>query len=124
MCDLIKVEKMQNVKLPVIYKKMYTSRFDELSSTSKLCLPNEEIIITSFLDTNKIIEIIEEYHELFGYNIIPFAETKYEDYICFHYNDSEKPSIIFWNYELALENPDEAIFYLCDDFNEFLCKLK
>ena len=117
-------EKMQNVKLPEIYKDMYTSEFRKLSGRDRLCLSNEDIIISSFLDINKISEIIEEYHDLLGYNIIPFAETKYKDYICFYYNELEKPSIIFWSYELALENPNEAIFYICNDFNEFLQKLK
>lgn len=125
MWDLEKIEKMQNVKFPINYKKLYESGFKDISNCSKVCLTGEEILIDAFMGVDEIVNIMEEYYDFFGYDIIPVIKTKYDDYICFNYNkDKQKPSVIFWSYELALENPNEAIFHLYDNFDELIYRLK
>ena len=98
MLNLDNIEKKLNIKLPEVYKKLYQSSFEKL---------------------NKKIEIhVND-------DIVPIAETDYEDYICLLYKENRKnPSIIYWNYDLALENASEGITILYDNMHEFLINLK
>lgn len=67
---------------------------------------------------------MEEFYDFFGYDIIPIAETDDDNYICLYYKENmKKPLIIYWNYELALENPEEGILFLYDSIYEFETKM-
>lgn len=81
--------------------------------------------ISKFLTTTEINDILKEFYDFFGYDIVPIAETDEDDYISLYYRENiEKPSIVYWNYELALENPEEGILFLYDSMYEFETKLK
>lgn len=81
--------------------------------------------INKFLNSVEINDVLEEFYDFFGYDIVPIAKTDYDDYICLDYRRNvEKPSIIYWNYELALENSEEGILFLYDNIHEFANKLK
>lgn len=76
------------------------------------------------LTTTEINDILEELYDFFGYDIVPIAETDYDDYICLYYRENmKKPSIVYWDYELALENSEEGILFLFDSMYEFETKL-
>ena len=63
---------------------------------------------------------MDEFYDLLGNDIILIVETSHDDYICLYYRENMKqPSIVYWNYELALENPDEGSLLLCEDLDEF-----
>ena len=76
------------------------------------------------MNATEIYDILEEFYDYFGYEIIPIAEVDYDDYICLYYKNKKNPSIIYWNYELALENPEEGIIVLYDCMHEFEARLK
>lgn len=72
----------------------------------------------------EINDILEEFYDFFGYDIVPVAETDDDNYICLYYKENmKKPSIVYWNYELALENPEEGILFLYDSIYEFETKM-
>lgn len=80
--------------------------------------------MNSFLRTGFVEKIPEEFYDFMGYDIVPIAETDDDDYICLYYRENMKnPSIVYWNYELALENPEEGILFLYDSMYEFETKL-
>ena len=122
MCSTENIEIRQNIKFPNKYKELYVSNFKELEKCSEIYVGDEKIVITKFMNANEIISVIDEFYDYFGYDIIPIAITEYDDYICFYYN-TQTPSIIYWNYELAVEKQNEAIFHLYKDFDEFVSEL-
>lgn len=122
MCSIESVEIRQNIKFPNKYKELYLSNFKELEKCSKIYMGDEKIVITEFMNANEISSVIDEFYDYFGYEIIPIIRTEYDDYICFNYN-TPIPSVIYWNYELAVENPNEGIFHLCKNFDEFVSAL-
>lgn len=125
MYSLEDIEKKQNIKLPEKYKQLYKSGFKEIDGRFEIHTNEEIIRINSFLTVTEINDILEEFYDLFGYGIVPIAETEYDDYICLYYRENNSiPSIIYWFYELAVENPEEAIFNLYDNIDKFVVQLK
>ncbi len=83
------------------------------------------LCINKFLTDAEIEDALKEYYDFWGYDIIPIAVTDYDDYICLYYKDeSDNPSIIYWNYELALENEKEGIVFLYGNMSQFEAALK
>ena len=81
---------------------------------------DDRFIISKFLTVTEMIDILDEFYDMLGYDVVPIAETSYDDYICLYFKENMKqPSIVYWNYELALENPDEGILLLFEDLDEF-----
>lgn len=80
---------------------------------------DEVFHIRKFLTATEINDVLEEFYDFFGYDIIPIAETDSDDYMCLYYKKNrECPSVIYWDYELALINSEEAIFFLYDTMYE------
>ena len=106
-------------------KVLNKSGFKEIDGRFEIHTNEEIIRINSFLTVTEINDILEEFYDLFGYDIVPIAETEYDDYICLYYRENNPiPSIIYWSYELAVENPEEAIFNLYDNIDKFVVQLK
>ena len=119
MSNLYIIEKRYNIKLPLLYKQEYMCNFNNLNKN--LVLSKNEKFFLKFLDVENILDILNDNFDLFGYDIIPFAKTEYDDYICFFYEDTRyNPKIIFFAYDLSIINKEEAIFYLYNSFNEFV----
>lgn len=113
-----KLEKMQNIILPKEYK------FLDLDKYNKIVINIEglSIILEKFLDINEIVELINEFYDIMGYDIIPIAKTNFcNDYICLYYkNKFEDPLIIYWDYELAFEFDEDAIIILYKNMKELV----
>lgn len=121
MFNLDNIEKKQNIKLPKEYKKLYQSNFKEIGNEVKIYAGSDIFSIRKFLTATEINDILDELYNFFGYDIIPIAETDYEDYICLDYRDDmESPTIIYWNYELASEDLTEGTVLLYNNMHEFL----
>lgn len=117
------IEKGYNIKLPLLYKQEYMCNFNNVNK--KLILSEDEKFCINFLGVENILNILNDDFELFGYDIIPFARTEYDDYICFFYEKARyNPKIIFFAYELSILNKEKAIFYLYDNFSEFFLNQK
>ena len=124
MIDFDNIEKRYNIKLPKEYKQFYQYAIKEINNKVELHIENDILNIQKFLTVSEINDILEEYYDFFGYDIIPIAETDYGDYICLYYKgNTQNPSIIYWNYELALENQEEGILFLYDSIYEFETKM-
>lgn len=124
MFSLENIEKKQNIKFPEEYKRLYQSDFKEISNR-EIHIGTDVFCISKFLTTTEIDDMLEEFYDFFGYDIVPIAETDYDDYICLYYReDRGNPTIVYWNYELALVNPEEGISSLYDSMYEFENVLK
>ena len=126
MCySLHDIEKKQNIKLPERYRQLYLSNFRDINGRLIVRTDEEEFHIKQFLTVTEIIHALDEFYDLWGYDIVPIAEDKWENYICLYYKNSRKvPSVAYWNYDLALENPDDAISFLYDSIETFEIELK
>jgi hypothetical protein len=121
MLNLDCIEKKQNIKFPEEYKQLYQSNFVTLNDRMEINTKEDIFRIRKFLSATEISDILEEFYDFLGYDIIPVAEIDYGDYICLYYKeDAEEPSIIYWDYELALENAEEGISYLYSNAHEFI----
>ena len=99
------IEKKQNIKFPEVYTKLYQSNFKGISKM-KIQIDEDSINIRKFLNANEINDVLDEFYDYFGYDIVPIAEVEYEDFICLDFRvNKQNPEIVYWNYELALENP-------------------
>lgn len=125
MYSLESIEKKQNIKFPEEYKRLYQSNFKGIENSIEIHVGDDVFCISKFLTATEIHDILKEFYNFFGYDIVPIAETAEDDYICLYYRENmKKPSIVYWNYELALENPEEGILFLYDSMYEFETKLK
>ncbi|MDQ0928540.1 cell wall assembly regulator SMI1 [Bacillus atrophaeus] len=72
-----------------------------------------------------ILEVLEDYQDgriLPG--IVPFACDPFGNEICFDYRlNKENPSVVFWDHEIAYEDPDKALSHICNSFTELVNKL-
>ena len=125
MYSLESIEKKQNIKLPEEYKQLYQSNFNGIGNRIKIYAGEDLFYISKFLTVTEINDLLEEFYDFFGYDVVPIAETDFDDYICLRYRENrENPSIVYWNYELALENPEEGIYFLYNSMYEFESTIK
>lgn len=124
MCTLDSIEKKQHIIFSSDYKSLYKDEFVILEKLHLVLVNNDVFNISRFLLVSEINLLIDEFYDILGYDTIPIAEIDYEDYICLYYKDSrEKPSVVYLNYELAMEGDSEAVQVLYSSFTELLCKL-
>nr|WP_250620727.1 SMI1/KNR4 family protein [Bacillus inaquosorum] len=58
-----------------------------------------------------ILEVLEDYQD----GRIPFACDPFGNEICFNYRQNkENLYVVFWDHEIAYEDPDEALSHICD----------
>ncbi len=126
-----KVEGIFSVKFPIEYINLITKYHGSRPSPNIIKFSdNSSETLESFLsfdskDDDYIEWFYKDNRHLFLDDIVPFGTTKYIDLICFDYRNGRDvdPSIVYWNYDLALEDITESIFPICDSFAEFLLKL-
>lgn len=124
MINLCDIEKKQNIKFPEEYKQLYQSDFKEFTGKMELRVNDDIFSIQKFLSASEIKDILEEFFVFWGYDIVPIAEIDFEDYICLYYrNDIINPSVIFWSYELVLENSSEEKTVLYGNIHDFLTNI-
>lgn len=120
MHSLESIEKKQNIKFTEEYKRLYQSNFKQIDNRKKFHVGDDVFCISKFLTATEINDILDEFYNILGYDLIPIAQTDDDDYICLNYIENmKKPSIVLWNYELALENAEEGILFLYNSFYEF-----
>lgn len=126
MSEISKFEKTHNISFPSGYKEYYlVSNNHNYEPISIVYKGNDVFNLRRILTIDEISKVIDEFRDLLGYDLIPIAEMDYEDYLCFDFkNNQREPSVVYWNYELALENPDDATTLVFNDFQEFLDLLK
>ena len=97
MCySLHDIEKKQNIILPERYKQLYQSDFRDIDGKSIVRINGEEFHIKKFLTVAEIIHALDEFYDLWGYDIVPIAEDKWDDYICLYYKNSRNvPTVVY-----------------------------
>lgn len=116
--------KKTKYKISRKYKQLYKSNFKEIDNRIAIHVGDDVFCISKFLTITEINGILEEFYDFFGYDIFSVAETDDDNYICLYYKENiKKSSIIYWNYELALENQEEGILFLYDSIYEFETKM-
>jgi hypothetical protein len=70
-----------------------------------------------------ITQMYEAVKDQLPERVYPFAMDPFGNLLCFDYRDSKRnaPTIVFWDHEV--DDPEEAIAYVCDTFSELLAKL-
>ena len=125
MYSLESIEKKQSIKFPEEYKRLYQSDFKNINNRIEIQIEDDVFCINKFVSANEINDVLQEFFDFFGYDIVPVAVTDCDNYICLYYRENMRnPSVVYWNYELALENPQEGILFLYDSMREFEAKLK
>ncbi|MCA1062992.1 SMI1/KNR4 family protein [Rossellomorea sp. AcN35-11] len=126
-----RVEEQLNIKLPVEYVNNYHKK---LNKYNQLFLPDDKEIVRireycsleNEEDENYLLNVYGRNKNMLLDDLIPFAITEYDDYICFYYNKGRnyEPSIVYFSYDLAYEDRHEAIFYIANSFQDFTGLLK
>lgn len=93
MYRLESIEKKQNIKFPEV---LYKTDFKEIGSRMEIHVGNDRLKISKFLTATEIIDILDEYYDLLGNDIILIVEISHDDYICLYYRENMKqPSIVY-----------------------------
>ncbi|PSA97931.1 hypothetical protein C6372_12745 [Bacillus halotolerans] len=127
-----KIEEILNIKLPIEYVNSYQN--NNFNRFSRLYLPDDKEIVEiknycsleNEKDENYLVNVYGRDKNMLLEDLIPFAITEDEDYICFYYNKGRghEPSIVYFSYDLAYEDRAEAIFEIADSFRDFVNLLK
>lgn len=91
---------------------------------------HQEAVFNSLLslnpnENNYILDVYNDIKDRLVDDVYPFADDPFGNFICFDYRKSEgsTPTVVFWDHELAHENPEKALFPICKTFTELLCRL-
>lgn len=121
------VEKHMNIKLPREYKDFIEYNIFEMNSKNLIKLRGKDINIKVFLsfdidDEFYILKIYNEDRDILLDDLIPFAITEFDEYICLDYKNGRdvSPRVVYYDTELAIQNPSNAVFDISDSFKEFL----
>lgn len=122
MTNIKSIENELNIVLPESLKTFLMT--NPLKDTScKLVLKDEIIIINKFLGYEGEENISSEkrlHDDLLDYDTIPIAITEYDDLICLYYeSDDKEPKVVYFSYELALEDINESLFDVAINFEVF-----
>ncbi|MFC4620417.1 SMI1/KNR4 family protein [Camelliibacillus cellulosilyticus] len=71
-----------------------------------------------------IVKVYNDIRDRLVEGVYPFADDPFGNHICFDYRESkDNPKVVFWDHEVAYEDPEKAITPVCDSFTELLNKL-
>lgn len=127
--DIIKVEEKLDLKFPKSFNECVVNNNGAQPEKNIFDLNNEKgKIFGSLLDFDlnadeNIVSIYKDLKNRIPNKIVPFADDPSGNYICFDYRKKDEPEIVFWDHELAEENPKKSISYIADNFEEFINKL-
>lgn len=118
MTKLNKIERQMNFFLPNNYKQFYISeKFDDFKNININTNNCETFLMVKFMKADEIISTYDENYNFWSYNFLPIAYMEYGDFMCLDFrNNNYNPQIVYWSYELAIENLDDSTIFLFDDF--------
>jgi len=134
------------VKLPVDYIEVAIQYNGAHVSPELFNVEGTEKVFGTLLtydseDDEYILEVFNDYKDTLPKDLIPFAFDPAGNLICFDYkNHEDNPIVVFWEHENAWEKEDlmqdeglteeeaeerarENVFYVADNFTQFLDKL-
>ncbi|MCY9407703.1 SMI1/KNR4 family protein [Bacillus inaquosorum] len=125
------VEEKLKIKFPTDYKEFIKDHNGCSPIDKKVVLfqDSRESInnLLSIGDPTRPIDLlstIDNVKDRFVDKIIPFATDAGGNLFCFDYRmSSQEPVIVFWDHEIAYEDKESSISYVCDSFTELINKL-
>lgn len=114
------IEHELSVKLPIDFVNLIRQYNGARPSLISFDLENEkEKVFDSLIDfspngNNNVIEVYKSFKKNSLKKNIPFGEDGFGNYICFQYQNSENPNIIFFNHET------NEVKLIADSFKEFI----
>lgn len=125
------VEEKLKIKFPTDYKEFIKDHNGCSPIDKKVVLfqDSRESInnLLSIGDPTRPIDLlstIDNVKDLLVDKIIPFATDAGGNLFCFDYRMSaQEPVIVFWDHEIAYEDKESSISYVCDSFTELINKL-
>lgn len=114
------IEHKLSVKLPIDFVQLIKQYNGARPSLTSFDLENEkEKVFDSLIDfssnsKNNVIEVYKWLKDSGVKKSIPFGEDGFGNYICFEYQNSERPNVVFFNHET------NEVKHIADSFNEFI----
>ena len=62
----------------------------EIDNRMEIHAGDDVFCISKFLTTTEINDILEEFYDFFGYDMVPIVETDDDDYIYLYYRENMK----------------------------------
>ncbi|AXC53658.1 MULTISPECIES: SMI1/KNR4 family protein [Bacillus] len=126
------VEEKLKIKFPTDYKEFIKDHNGCSPINKKVVLfqDSRESInnLLSMGDPTRPIDLlstIDNVKDRLVDKIIPFATDAGGNLFCFDYRmSSQEPVIVFWDHEIAYEDKESSICYVCDSFTELMNKLE
>lgn len=116
--EILEVEKLLNIKLPIEFKNIVIKYNGGQPIPYCFDLNNEkEKVFSSLINfdlnaKNNVLVMLKSLENI--NNIIPFGLDPFGNFICFQYQNSENPNIVFYNHE------NNEIKLITESFNNFL----
>lgn len=128
--EVMEVEKKLDVTFPDDYKFCVKENQGGLPSPNAIDIPGWGETFFEYLlgyREDSEVYIIRAYNMIKDRlvdGIVPFAEEPAGNYFCFNFRENEdSPKIVYWDHEIAFNNPEKAIFYVCNTFTDLLNNL-
>jgi len=120
-----KVESILGVKFPNDYIEIIIKNNGGYPKPNRFNLNGNEEVFNNLLsfdeeDCSNIINTYNDTKDRLIEKIIPFAEDPFGNMICFDYRNNNQPVIVFWEHEIAFNDKEKAIKYICNSFSDLL----
>ena len=129
--EIIEVENMLQVKFPKDYLEYVKIYSGATPSPETFDLEDREGVAFGYLHSfhkeseSYIVNVSNRYRDgRMPDKVIPIADDVFGNEICYDFRKGlSSPSIVFWDHEIAHEDPDRALSHICDSFPELVNKL-
>lgn len=126
--DIDQVEKQLNIKFPQDYIEIVSNNDGGYPYPNKFKLNDNEEVFNNLIsfkedDYSNIFEVLEDISGSIIKGVIPIAEDPFGNLICFDFRDKLEPNIVFWNHEVAEEDVEKSISFVCKTFTVLLSSL-
>lgn len=129
--EIGKAEKAMGVKFPKDYVECAKTNHQGHPSPDKFDCEKRKGLVFNYLyslkegDSDYIVDVYKSYQDgRMEKGLVPFADDPGGDEICFDYRkDKNNPSVVYWDHEIAFDDPEGAISYVCDSFSDLIEKL-
>ncbi|MDY0943417.1 SMI1/KNR4 family protein [Priestia megaterium] len=128
--DVVEVEKKFGIKFPIDYIDCILENHEGYPSLNAFDYGKvkgaafNHLLSFNQQEIDYLVQVRENIKDRLIDRVYPFADTPGGDYLCFDYRTNEEnPPIVYWDHELAYEDPEEGVFFVANTFTELLSKL-
>ncbi|MDW4511787.1 SMI1/KNR4 family protein [Priestia megaterium] len=128
--EVVEVEKKFGVKFPMDYIDCILENHEGYPSRNAFDYGKvkgaafNHLLSFNQQEIDYLVQVRENIKDRLVDGVYPFADTPGGDYLCFDYRTNEaNPCIVYWDHELAHEDPEKGLFFVANTFTELLSKL-